>query len=205
MPDELIIYILKYGYFAIFVFVFSQEIGLPNPIPNELVLLFSGYLTFIGLLKLPLVILAAVMGDFIGTGILYSIFYFSGSYILEHKPRWLPIPVKSIGKVQERISKNGLSGIYLGRLTPFIRGYTSVIAGLLQIRPKVFFPIAMITASIWATICVTAGFLLGPFWSRIAPNVASIKYIMLLIFTTILLIVILRALIKHWNVKNEKL
>lgn len=203
MPDDLIIYILKYGYFAIFVLVFSQEIGLPNPIPNELVLLFSGYLTFIGLMKVPLVILSAVMADFTGTGILYLVFYFSGAFILQHKPRWLPIPVKSISRVQERLTKNGLAGIYLGRLTPFIRGYTSVISGLLQIKPKVFAPIALITASIWATFYVFVGIVLGPFWNRVAPNVTSIKYIMLLIFTTILLIVILRALIRHWSIKNE--
>jgi len=203
MPDELVIYILKYGYFAIFVFVFSQEIGLPNPIPNELVLLFSGYLAFMGLLKLPLVILAAVLADSTGTSILYLVFYFFGNFILQHKPRWLPIPVKSITRLQERISKNGLMGIYLGRLTPFIRGYTSVIAGLLQIKPKVFAPIALITATIWATMYVMAGILLGPFWSRVAPNVTSIKYIMLLVFSTIILIVVLRALIKHLAAKNE--
>jgi membrane protein DedA with SNARE-associated domain len=203
MPDELVIYILKYGYYAIFVFVFSQEIGLPNPIPNELVLLFSGYLAFMGLLKLPFVILAALLADFTGTSILFIIFYFFGNFILQHKPRWLPIPVKSIARLQERITKNGLTGIYLGRLTPFIRGYTSVIAGLLQIKPKVFAPIALITATIWATMYVMAGILLGPFWSRVAPNVTSIKYIMLLVFSTIILIIILRALIKHWTVKNE--
>jgi len=203
MPEELVIYILKYGYFAIFVFVFSQEIGLPNPIPNELVLLFSGYLAFMGLLKLPLVILAAVLADSTGTSILYLVFYFFGNFILQHKPRWLPIPVKSITRLQERISKNGLMGIYLGRLTPFIRGYTSVIAGLLQIKPKVFAPIALITATIWATMYVMAGILLGPFWSRVAPNVTSIKYIMLLVFSTIILIVVLRALIKHLAAKNE--
>jgi membrane protein DedA with SNARE-associated domain len=203
MPEELVIYILKYGYLAIFVFVFSQEVGLPNPVPNELVLIFSGYLIFMGILKLPFIILAAVLGDFIGTSILYTVFYFFGIYLLNHKPRWLPIPVKSILKLKDRISKNGLTGIYIGRLTPFIRGYTSVIAGLLEIKPKVFLPIAMITASIWATTCVTIGVLLGPFWSHVAPNLSSIRYFMLLIFTTVILIVILRAFIKHKTIKNE--
>jgi membrane protein DedA with SNARE-associated domain len=203
MPEELVIYILKYGYLAIFVFVFSQEIGLPNPVPNELVLLFSGYLIFMGILKLPFIILAAVLGDFIGTSILYTVFYLFGVYLFNHKPRWLPVPVKSILKLKDRIARNGLTGVYIGRLTPFIRGYTSVIAGLLQIKPRVFLPIAMITASIWATTCVTIGVLLGPFWSHVAPNLSSIRYFMLLIFTTIILIVILRAFIKHRTIKNE--
>ena len=203
MPDELVIYILKYGYLAIFVFVFSQEVGLPNPVPNELVLIFSGYLIFMGILKMPVIILAAVLGDFTGTTILYTVFYFSGVYIFKHKPRWLPIPVKSIFKLKDWVTRNGLMGIYIGRITPFIRGYTSVIAGLLQIKPRIFLPIGLITATIWATLYVTIGVLLGPFWSHVAPNLSSIKYIMLLIFTTVVLVVILRAFIKHRTSKDD--
>jgi membrane protein DedA with SNARE-associated domain len=203
MPEELIIYITKYGYLAIFFLVFLQEIGAPNPIPNELVLLFSGYMIFMGLLKLPLVIMAAVLADFTGTSILHTVFYFSGAYILQHKPRWLPIPLKTIAKLKKRISINGLAGIYIGRLTPFIRGYTSVIAGLLQVQTRIFLPIALITASIWVTMYVTAGILLGPFWSQVVANIGDIKYIMLLIFSTILLIIVVRSIIKHKTADDE--
>src|SRR5690349_16225246 len=102
MPEELVIYILKYGYLAICLFVFSQEVGLPNPVPNELALLFSGYLIFMGILKLPYVILAAVLGDFTGTGILYTASFYFGIYFFNHKPKWIPIPVKSILKLKDR-------------------------------------------------------------------------------------------------------
>ena len=203
MPEELVIYVLKYGYLAIFVLVFTQEIGLPNPVPNELVLIFSGYLIFMGILELPVILLAAVLADFTGTSILHTVFFFFGAYILKNKPRWLPIPVKVIYKLKERISKKGLIGIYIGRLTPFIRGYTSVVAGLLQIRTRTFLPIALITASIWASIYISIGILLGPFWSHVAPNISNIKYVMLLLFTTVVLIAILRAIIKHRTIKNE--
>ena len=74
MPDELIIYITKYGYLGIFLLVFLQEIGAPNPIPNELVLVLSGYMIFTGLLKFPFVIMAAVIADFTGTSILHTLF-----------------------------------------------------------------------------------------------------------------------------------
>ena len=204
MPEEVIQYIVKYGYLAIFVLVFLQEIGAPNPIPNELVLVFSGYLTFMGILKLPLVILAVILADLAGTTILHTVFYFFGAYILQHKPRWLSNPVNTILKLKERLSKGGLAGIYIGRLTPFIRGYTSVIAGLLQIKYVTFFPIALITATIWATIYITAGIMLGPFWNRVAPHISNIKYIMLLVLAAVILIILLRAFIKHRTIKNEK-
>ena len=203
MPDEVIIYITNYGYLGIFVLVFLQEIGAPNPIPNELVLLSSGYMIFMGLLKFPFVIIAAVIADFSGTSILHTLFYFSGTYILQKKPRWMPIPIKAIYKLKQRISANGLAGIYIGRLTPFIRGYTSVIAGLLQIKSEIFLPIALITASIWASLYVVAGILLGPFWNYVISNIKNFKYILIVVFSMVLIIFVLCSVIKYENVKNE--
>lgn len=204
MPPELILYIGKYAYFAIFALVFLQEIGVPNPIPNELVLLFSGYLTSKGILYFPLVILAAVLADFIGTSILHTVFFFSGAYLLQHKPHWLPLPIKIIIKLKNHIINKGQVGIYIGRLTPFIRGYTSVIARLLQIKSGIFLPIALITAFIWATIYVTAGKLLGPLWIYIVPNFNIIIFIMILIFTTLLFLVVLNFLKKRRTGNNEE-
>jgi len=195
MSSEIIIFITQYGYYGIFILVFLQEIGAPNPIPNELVLLFSGYLTFTGILKLPLVILAALSADFIGTSILHTVFYFFGVYILQHKPRWLPLPINAINKLTHRLSEKGLGGIYICRLTPFIRGYTSVISGLLQIRHRVFLPIALTTATIWSGAYAITGRLLGPIWGVFISNIGSFKYIMLLIF----IIVILFFLLFHFK------
>lgn len=203
MPDELIIYIAKYGYLGIFLLVFLQEIGAPNPIPNELVLLFSGYMVFMGLLKLPYVVMAVVIADFTGTSILHTLFYFSGTYILQKKPKWMPLPLKAIDKLKKRMSANGLAGIYIGRLTPFIRGYTSVIAGLLQIKSRIFLPIALITALIWASFYVVAGILLGPFWNHVISNIKNFEYILLFVFFIALIIFVLGSVIKYEKVKNE--
>ena len=203
MPDELIIYITKYGYLGIFLLVFLQEIGAPNPIPNELVLVLSGYMIFTGLLKFPFVIMAAVIADFTGTSILHTLFYFSGTYILQKKPRWLPLPLKAIDKLKKRISAKGLAGIYIGRLTPFIRGYTSVIAGLLQIKSGIFLPIALITALLWASFYILAGILLGPFWNHVISNIKYFKYVLLFVFFMTLIIFAIGSLKKYENVKNE--
>ena len=49
-------FIAEYGYWAIFILVFLQEAGLPNPIPNELVLGFSGFLSTQNRLEIPSII-----------------------------------------------------------------------------------------------------------------------------------------------------
>jgi membrane protein DedA with SNARE-associated domain len=190
MPEELIVFITNYGYLAIFLVVFAQEIGIPNPVPNELVLMFSGFLAFKGILSLPIVILVTISADFIGTNILYFVFYYFGAYILQHKPRWLPISQKAIDRISKHISTGGKWAIYVGRITPFIRGYTSVITGLLQIEPKVFLPIAIISATTWSLVCVITGWVLGPYLNYAGANMGTVKYIILTVVLIVLVSIV---------------
>jgi len=199
MSDEAIQYITHYGYTAIFILVFLQEIGFPNPVPNELVLLFSGYLTFTGALFLPFVLLSAIIADLAGAAFIYGIFYFFGVYILDHKPRWLPISTAKINRISLKISDGGMRPIFLGRLTPFIRGYISVIAGLLQIKPKSYLPVILITAILVCGTYIIAGRSLGPYWSLVPGNFAKAKYGILAIVVLTVLWITIR------QVKNRKL
>jgi membrane protein DedA with SNARE-associated domain len=200
MPEEVIYYVTKYGYLAIFILVFLQEIGMPNPFPNELLLIFSGYLSFKGLLFLPFVILTAISADFIGTNILYVLFYNAGTYIMLKKPKWFPLSARMIEQLTTKISKGGQLSIFIFRLTPFTRGYTSVITGLLQVKPKIFLPLALISAITWATVYVVIGHLIGPFWNLFTENIGSFKYIMFAFLASVLCV----FLLVYLNRKREK-
>jgi membrane protein DedA with SNARE-associated domain len=186
MPEEVVYYVTQYGYLAIFTLVFLQETGMPNPFPNELLLVFSGYLSFKGLLYLPYVILTAVSADFIGTNILYFLFYFAGTFIMQKKPKWLLFSDSLVDRLSGKISKGGQWNIYFFRLTPFTRGYTSVITGLLQIKPEVFLPVAFLSGLSWAAIYVVIGYYLGPSWNLFAGNLENFKYIMIAFLVIVL-------------------
>jgi membrane protein DedA with SNARE-associated domain len=188
--------ITTHGYLAIFFIILLQEIGAPFPIPNVFVLLFTGVLIFMGTLKFGFVLLTVILADFIASMLLYAIFYFSGNYLFESKLKWLPIPVKTINYLKKRIVENGQSAIYIGRLLPFLRGYVSVIAGLLQIKRVVYIPIALITTSIWSLVIVTTGIVLGPVWERLSANITNINQIMFVISILIVMAVIIQSIIK---------
>jgi Uncharacterized membrane-associated protein len=190
VPEEVVYFITRYGYVAIFILVFLQEIGMPNPIPNELVLMFSGYLSFKGFLYFPFVIFTIISADFIGTNILYVIFYNAGTYIMQKKPKWVPLSATMIDRLTRKISDGGKLSIFIFRVTPFTRGYTSVLSGLLQIKPRIFLPIALISAATWATIYVIIGYIIGPSWDLFTKNIGSFKYILLAILATILCMVL---------------
>ena len=89
--DYLLSIVNDYGYLAVFALVFLQELGVPNPVPNELVLLFAGALTTIGELNYWLMMLIVVIADVAGTSLLYFAFYFFEKSIMELLPKWLPI------------------------------------------------------------------------------------------------------------------
>lgn len=159
MPEALVAYILMHGYPVIFLLVFLQEIGIPNPVPNEVILLFAGYLASTGHFIAINIIAVAILADFIGTSVLYGIFYIFGHLIATRRPKWLP--VDRIELWQRKISERGKMGIFLGRMIPYVRGYTSAAAGLLKIPPRIFMPIVLGSAVVWSGGLVFTGKLLG--------------------------------------------
>ncbi len=200
MPEELVFYVTNYGYLAIFILVFLQEVGMPNPFPNELLLIFSGYLTYKGIMYAPYVVLTAVLADFTGTSILYFLFNRSGEIILRKKPKWIPLSPGIIRTLTSKLTKKGLSGIFIFRLTPFTRGYASVISGLLQIKAATFLIIAFCSALTWASIYVVAGYLIGPYWILFIQNLDNFKYVLI----AVPVIVICTILIAYYFRKRKK-
>jgi len=204
MPEEVVYYITNYGYLAILILVFLQEIGMPNPFPNELLLVFSGYLSFKGLLFLPFVILTAVSADFIGTNILYLLFYNAGDFIIRKKPKWIPLSSGIIDRLSTKVSKGGKLTMFIFRLTPFTRGYTSVIAGLLSVRPKIFLPVAFLSAATWASIYVMTGYFIGPYWDFFMQHIERFKFVMIAILVTILcLMFVIHILKKRKAIRSD--
>lgn len=195
MSSELALYVTKYGYLAIFLLVLLQELGVPNPVTNEFVLLFSGYLAFSGVLNLWLVVLTAVSADCIGTTILYAVFYLFREHLVSRRPRWLPVSLANINRMAQTISERQRWGIYIGRLIPFLRGYASVAAGILSIRPQVFIPAVIVSAITWSGGYVIAGRLLGPYWEQVAARVGGVASLVLVATLIVIATLIGRAVL----------
>ncbi len=195
---ELAFYLTKYGYYAIFLLVFIQELGIPNPITNELVLIFCGYLSYTGTLNFYKVIIVAISADFIGTTILFFIFYSFSKWLIEHSPKWLPLTGETIEKLKKKLLKRGNRSVFIGRLTPFLRGYVSVAAGMLHVKPKAFLGTVIISAITWSGGLVLLGRLIGPYWNQMIKERGVIENISIVI----VLIVIITFVGKYFNRKQ---
>jgi len=130
-------------------------------------------------------------------------FYFFGYYILSHIPKWIPFPTKKIENISNRIKIQGHSSVFVGRLTPFIRGYVSVISGLFRLSPKKYGTILISTASIWSFAYVLIGFLIGPYWEYLTKkDTSELGFYITLITSTIIIVVAAILLVKKYLVRT---
>jgi len=183
MSEQLTLLLSQYGYIAIIALIFLQEVGIPSPIPNEFVLVFSGYLAFTGVLNISWVILSAIVGDLLASFILFEAFYFFGKLLMERKPKWIPISKEKMDKLNVRIQESGQTGTFVGRLTPFIKGYVSVLSGLLRISQKKYGMTLLSTSIIWSAAYASLGYFMGPHLTKytsllfIIPTAAFVVFL----------------------------
>ena len=88
-------YISTYGYLAIFCLVLMQESGVPG-LPNEFVLFYFGYISHQFHLSYIIVLGLVIIADTMGSFILYLLFYHGSNWLMQHKPKWLRLPVNKI-------------------------------------------------------------------------------------------------------------
>lgn len=180
--------IASYGYLGIFLLVFSEEIGFPNPVPNELNILFAGSLAASGFLSLPLVFLMAFLGDFLGAVIWYFLFYFFGNQLMKRSPRWLP--VKAIQEFEGKISKRKKWVIFFGRLVSYGRKFISMAAGLIKVKPKIFLEMVFWSSVVWTGIFLVIGWSLGPNLNAVINKIGLAHFLIALgVFVVLLLTV----------------
>lgn len=190
-------FVNEYGYLAVFLLVFIQELGIPT-VPNELVLIFAGALTTIGGLDFWVMFWTTVAADVTGTSLLFLVFYFFEKKIMERIPKWIPIN-QYLDKIKRMIEKHDKWAILIGRMMPYGRGYVSAAAGILNISYRVFLPMVFISAVIWTGGYVTLGHFLGYQWEKVADFIAGYQWMILVAFA---LIVIAWVYIHHRKKKH---
>lgn len=199
MPEEAASFIWQYGYLAIFLFVFLQETGAPNPIPNEFLLLFSGYLIFSGTLNALGVILAAASGDLLAASVVYGVFYYFGRMMGVSRKKWLSGFVRNLQARAKKLAPEKLHNIILVRLTPFVRGYSAAACGLARIQPYKYSLAVFVSTLAWSFFYVACGYLLGPYWAYVDKHLLSFKYLL----SAFLLLFILQALLRLFLKKKQ--
>jgi membrane protein DedA with SNARE-associated domain len=169
-PDSLPIllaWLVAYGYLALFLILFVEELGVPLPLPGDLALLFAGYLVGRGILRFDvtlLVALAAVLG---GASALYALTRRYGHPLLARYGRRIHLDEGRLRRFEATSRRFGPAGVFVVRLVPGMRIYTAALAGLTGVPFTRFFLALTPAALVWAAAFVAIGYRVGEGWDEL--------------------------------------
>lgn len=158
--------------------LFFEELGIPSPIPSDVLMLLVGARAREGLYPYWQVILALEIATILGTT---GLFFFSrrfGRAVVDRYGWLLHLGPETLGKAERAITKSGGRAIVIGRIIPGLRIVTPIAAGVLDVPLRTFLPAVSIGALIYIAAFIAAGALAGPivtpFLERLALPVGAI-------------------------------
>lgn len=169
MEGTLLHWICRYGYEAIFFLLMFGIIGLP--IPDEVLLTFSGYLVLKGQLALAPTIASAFLGSICGISVSYSIGRTGGSFLVRKYGSRLHVTQEKIDRVHEWLEHTGKWGLFIGYFIPGVRHLTALVAGTSRLRYPVFAAYAYAGGLFWSSTFISTGFFLGKEWMGISASI----------------------------------
>jgi len=201
MPQQLVDYINQYGYSILFLLVFLQEIGVPS-FPNEITLYYFGYLASKDNFSLTLVLLIAILADVLGAFLIYASFYFFGHTLRKYKPTWLKISSKKISRIKVNMVNSSNKDLLLFRLTPFVRGYVSVIAGIIHLPFKKYSKAIIMSSFLWTGGWIILGFITSQYF-QFFINSINHKYAMIFILLIFIVPLLCKLIFKIVSRKKK--
>ncbi|PYS28943.1 MAG: DedA family protein [Acidobacteria bacterium] len=143
-----------FGYPAIFFLLVGGIVGVP--VPDQLLLVISGYLVLTGALSLGPTLLVAVLGSIVGITLSYALGRCSGSYL--SRVRFANTRLQNARRWFERF---GGWTLVFGYFIPGIRNLIGFTSGMMRLRVQYFARYAYAGAIISSLTCVCAGYFLG--------------------------------------------
>jgi len=195
MQETIIQLINQFGYFAIGLLMAVENIF--PPIPSEVILTFSGFMTTYTDMNVVIVILSATIGTMIGT----SILYFVGRLISpEHlmmfvdsrAGKLLRLSANDISSAYKWFAKRGNITVFICRFVPIVRSLISIPAGTAKMNFGVFLMLTLLGTAIWNTVLVVLGSFAGEAWESVLVYIDRYSTIALIALLLVILLAVFR-------------
>lgn len=166
-----------WGYPGLFLGLVVEFLGFP--FPGEIVLTYTGYLVYAGILRFEYALLSAVTGSLTGTVIAYTLGRKFGRPLLDKYGRYIWLNGKKLDKAENWFNRHGILVLLFGRFVPGIRPLSAYTAGFAKMKLALFLPLSLAGAFLWCLTFVTVGKVLGRHWERISWLLARYNLVIL--------------------------
>ncbi|KJD46420.1 DedA family protein [Paenibacillus terrae] len=151
--------ITQYGYIAIFALLALGIIGLP--VPDEIIMVFVGYLSSIMVLNYSMSVLVSFMGAMTGMMISYTLGKKLGQPLVDKHGKWFGLTPKRFARVKGWFARFGLWTILVGYFIPGVRHVTSYLSGISAMPVRKYMLVASAGSLVWTLIFISIGYITG--------------------------------------------
>jgi membrane protein DedA with SNARE-associated domain len=145
---------------AVLLAVMVEELGIPMPIPTDVLIVFAGTGRSVPQLGLLYVLLAA--SSAVGASGLYAIIRRGGRPLVERFGRYVHLGPEQLARSEALLARGGWGGIALGRAIPGLRYATVVACGLFKVPYLRFVTAHLAGSSVYIVIFLALGAVFGP-------------------------------------------
>lgn len=177
--------------------------GLGLPLPEDIVLIFLGFLIYNGYGNITAGLIIGYMGIILGDAIIYILGKKSGTKILKHKFFAKLFTKERLKKAKRFTMEHGKKTVFLARFLPGLRAAVFFSCGLLKFKFRTFFIMDSIAALLSAPIFVLLGYYFGDKIDYIIHIVKRVDRIVIIILLSI--ITLIYILKKFYNRKSKLL
>src|SRR5579864_5269032 len=167
------------GYAALILFGFLEAACIP--ISSEITFGFAGVLAYQGHLNLALVIILGSLAELGGSYASYAIGRLGGKPLVHRLGRYVLVTQSDVDRAERFLAGRGSWAVVVGRMLPFVRAFTSIVAGLVRIPAIRFGVLSLIGTVIYATVLSLIGYEVGHAWGSINHGLTIATYILVAI------------------------
>lgn len=179
-----------YGLYAIFLLMLVDAV---LPAASELVMVYGGALAAGAFAQQEVVLfgrvlepgleaylgvaLAGTVGYTIGSVLGWAIGVYGGRPFLERHGRWLHLDEERLARAERWFERWEDWAVFLGRLTPVVRSFVSVPAGVLESPLGRYTLLTLAGSAIWCFAFAGAGWAAGESWEEVHHGFRYVDYL----------------------------
>jgi membrane protein DedA with SNARE-associated domain len=148
-------WVLTGGYIGIIVLM-AMESSI-FPVPSEIVIPPAAFLAAQGKLSFTGVVLAGVLGSYLGSAITYWASRLIGRPLIVKYGRFVLVTPKKLEQAEQWLARYEAGGVFFARLLPVVRHLISIPAGIVRMNFGLFSLVTIAGSALWCWILAYLG------------------------------------------------
>jgi membrane protein DedA with SNARE-associated domain len=156
------------------------------PAGGELVMLFAGALAAGAIAgehgpSLLTAIVVGALGYLAGSLAGWALGRAGGRPLVERHGRWLHLGPERFSRAERWFDSYGAAFVFFGRLTPLLRSFVSIPAGVLEFPLARYTVLTGLASLVWCTAFGIAGYALGTHWDQVHSAFRYADYVVVVL------------------------